>query len=225
MLNCIDNSGASLVECVANLRMKRHAKIGDRIIVVIQKTHQIKQTLGGTSQGVSAINRVKRGDIRHAVVVRTRKKLQRPDGSVIRFDDNACALIGKNGEPIGTRINGESGLTSWTAMSKLSLTGRKRGCWCRIKTQAMVEDTISSFKSCINVTSPSLYCKGPPKTTLCWVSLTAYTYNTSLHAKFLFLLHLKGPNHACTPSFSRAFLEYMTAGNANIEQFLYHRSQ
>ena len=107
MLNCIDNSGASIVECVANMRMKRHAKIGDRIIVVVQKTHQFKQTAGGASQGVSAINRVKRGDIRHAVVVRTKKKVQRPDGMVIRFDDNACALVGKNGEPIGTRINGE----------------------------------------------------------------------------------------------------------------------
>lgn len=41
------------------------------------------------------------------MVVRTKKKLQRKDGMVVRFDDNACALIGKNGEPLGTRINGE----------------------------------------------------------------------------------------------------------------------
>lgn len=53
-------------------------------------------------------NRVRRGDIAHAIVVRTKKKLQRKDGMVIRFDDNACALIGKNGEPLGTRINGRS---------------------------------------------------------------------------------------------------------------------
>lgn len=56
---------------------------------------------------MAAQNKVKRGDIRHAVIVRTKKKVQRKDGMVVRFDDNACALIGKNGEPLGTRINGE----------------------------------------------------------------------------------------------------------------------
>jgi len=55
----------------------------------------------------SAANKVRRGDIRHAVVVRTAKKLQRKDGSVVKFDDNACVLINKAGEPIGTRLNGE----------------------------------------------------------------------------------------------------------------------
>lgn len=49
---------------------------------------------------------MRRGDIRHAIIVRTAKKVQRKDGMVVRFDDNACALIGKNGEPLGTRING-----------------------------------------------------------------------------------------------------------------------
>jgi len=55
---------------------------------------------------VAAANKVRRGDIRHAVVVRTHKKYQRTDGSVVRFDDNACVLINKAGEPIGTRLNG-----------------------------------------------------------------------------------------------------------------------
>lgn len=55
----------------------------------------------------TAANKVRRGDIRHAVVVRTVKKYQRPDGSVVKFDDNACVLINKAGEPIGTRLNGE----------------------------------------------------------------------------------------------------------------------
>lgn len=59
---------------------------------------------GNTS--AAAANKVRRGDIRHAVIVRTAKKVQRKDGMVVRFDDNACALIGKNGEPLGTRING-----------------------------------------------------------------------------------------------------------------------
>lgn len=55
---------------------------------------------------ISAANKVRRGDIRHAVVVRTIKKYQRDDGSVVKFDDNACVLINKGGEPIGSRMNG-----------------------------------------------------------------------------------------------------------------------
>ena len=62
---------------------------------------------GPGSTSAAAANRVKRGDIRHAIIVRTAKKYQRKDGMVVKFDDNACALIGKNGEPLGTRINGE----------------------------------------------------------------------------------------------------------------------
>lgn len=55
---------------------------------------------------VSAANKVKRGDVRHAVVVRTRKGYQRKDGSTVNFGDNACVLINKGGEPIGSRMNG-----------------------------------------------------------------------------------------------------------------------
>jgi len=140
MLNCIDNSGAAIVECVNVLRMDRGAKIGttspsyidtstylpsiiqspssspailtlrstgDRIIVVVQKQRSFGPEAGpGGSVSVAAANKVRRGDIRHAVVVRTHKKYQRPDGSVVRFDDNACVLINKAGEPIGSRLNG-----------------------------------------------------------------------------------------------------------------------
>ncbi|EDN93073.1 hypothetical protein SS1G_08938 [Sclerotinia sclerotiorum 1980 UF-70] len=106
MLNCIDNSGAAVVECAKVLKMKRHAKIGDRIIVVVQKQRNFSESGPGASVSTSAANKVRRGDIRHAVVVRTVKKLQRPDGSVVKFDDNACVLINKAGEPIGTRLNG-----------------------------------------------------------------------------------------------------------------------
>jgi ribosomal protein L14 len=79
---------------------------GDRVIVVVQKQRNFSESGPGASVGTSAANKVKRGDIRHAVVVRTTKKLQRPDGSVVKFDDNACVLINKAGEPIGTRLNG-----------------------------------------------------------------------------------------------------------------------
>jgi len=107
MLNCIDNSGAAVVECAQVLKMKRHARVGDRIVVVVQKQRSFGPESGpGSSLSTSAANKVRRGDVRHAVVVRTAKKYQRPDGSVVKFDDNACVLINKAGEPIGTRING-----------------------------------------------------------------------------------------------------------------------
>ena len=77
---------------------------GDRIIVVVQKQKSYIESVGGGSAGAQAANKVRRGDIRHAIVVRTAKKLQRKDGMVVRFDDNACVLINKAGEPIGTRL-------------------------------------------------------------------------------------------------------------------------
>ena len=82
--------------------------LGDRIIVVVQKQRSFGPESGG-SVSVSAANKVRRGDIRHAVVVRTAKKYQRPDGSVVKFDDNAVVLINKGGEPIGSRLGGVVG--------------------------------------------------------------------------------------------------------------------
>jgi ribosomal protein L14 len=77
---------------------------GDRIIVVVQKQRSFGSDSPGGGQGVGITNKVRRGDIRHAVVVRAKKEIQRKDGSTIRFDDNACVLINKTGDPIGTRI-------------------------------------------------------------------------------------------------------------------------
>ncbi|KAJ5171825.1 hypothetical protein N7492_004418 [Penicillium capsulatum] len=106
LLNCIDNSGASVVECANVLKKKRAATIGDRIVVVVQK----QRAAGSEATTASALaNKVRRGDIRHAVVVRVKKELQREDGTVVRFGDNACVLINKAGDPIGTRMNGVVG--------------------------------------------------------------------------------------------------------------------
>ncbi|KAI8942228.1 hypothetical protein NX059_000311 [Plenodomus lindquistii] len=105
LVNCIDNSGAAIVECVNVLRSKRPAKVGDRIVVVVKKQRNFGPETGN-SVSISAANKVRRGDVRHAVVVRTAKKWQRPDGSVVKFDDNACVLINKAGEPIGSRVSG-----------------------------------------------------------------------------------------------------------------------
>ena len=106
----IDNSGAVLAECVNVLRSKTGhglARIGapqpsvasgkaevvdavDEIVVVIQKDRPIPQW---TAAGSAAANKVRRGDVRRAVVVRTKKETRRPDGRWIRFDDNAAVLL------------------------------------------------------------------------------------------------------------------------------------
>ncbi|MBV1950957.1 MAG: 50S ribosomal protein L14 [Cycloclasticus sp.] len=93
-LDVADNSGARNVMCIKVLggSHKRYAKIGDIIKVSIK----------------DAIPRgkVKKGDVVNAVVVRTRKGVRRPDGSIIRFDGNAAVLLNANLQPIGTRIFG-----------------------------------------------------------------------------------------------------------------------
>jgi len=93
-LQVADNSGARRVQCIKVLggAKRRYARIGDIIVVSVKE----------------AIPRgkVKKGEVRKAVVVRTRKDIQRADGSVIRFDGNAAVLINNNNEPVGTRIFG-----------------------------------------------------------------------------------------------------------------------
>ncbi|MGL4735231.1 MAG: 50S ribosomal protein L14 [Enterovibrio sp.] len=95
MLDVADNSGAKSVMCIKVLggSHRRYAHVGDVIVITVK----------------DAIPRgkVKKGDVLKAVVVRTRKGVRRKDGSVIRFDKNACVLLNKTTEqPIGTRIFG-----------------------------------------------------------------------------------------------------------------------
>ncbi len=89
-----DNSGAREVQCIKVLggSKRRTANIGDVVIVSVKDA---------IPRG-----RVKKGEVARAVIVRTRFGLQRRYGEKIRFDGNACVLINKNGEPIGTRIFG-----------------------------------------------------------------------------------------------------------------------
>ncbi|MCK5875968.1 MAG: 50S ribosomal protein L14 [Alcanivoracaceae bacterium] len=94
MLEVADNSGARRVQCIKVLggSKRRYAGVGDIIKVTVKEA---------IPRG-----RVKKGDVMNAVVVRTRKGVRRPDGSVIRFDDNAAVLLNNNKAPIGTRIFG-----------------------------------------------------------------------------------------------------------------------
>jgi large subunit ribosomal protein L14 len=93
-LEVADNSGARKVACIRVLggTRRKYASIGDIIVV------SVKDAIPN--------GRVKKGDVRRAVVVRTRKEVARPDGSYIRFDDNAAVLVDQAREPIGTRIFG-----------------------------------------------------------------------------------------------------------------------
>ncbi len=94
MLEVADNSGAKKVQCIKVMggSHKRYARIGDIVVV------SIKEALPEGN--------VKKGTVAKAVVVRTKKDTRRPDGSYIRFDQNAVVLINAEGDPVGTRIFG-----------------------------------------------------------------------------------------------------------------------
>lgn len=93
-LQVADNSGARKVMCIRVLggTRRKYASVGDVIVV------SVKEAIPNA--------RVKKGEVRRAVVVRVKKGMNRPDGSTIRFDENAAVLIDNNKEPVGTRIFG-----------------------------------------------------------------------------------------------------------------------
>jgi large subunit ribosomal protein L14 len=93
-LDVADNSGARKVQCIKVLggSGRKVASIGDIIVVSVKEA---------IPRG-----RVKKGDVRRAVIVRTAKEIRRSDGTAIRFDRNAAVLLNRQHEPIGTRIFG-----------------------------------------------------------------------------------------------------------------------
>ena len=93
-LTAADNSGAKEALCIRVLggTGRRYASVGDIIVVTVKS--------------VIPSSDVKKGTVSKAVVVRTKKEVRRPDGSYIRFDDNACVLLNNAGELRGTRIFG-----------------------------------------------------------------------------------------------------------------------
>jgi large subunit ribosomal protein L14 len=94
VLNVADNSGAKQVQCIKVLggSRRKYARIGDIIVVAV------KDALPNAA--------IKKGAVEKAVVVRTSKEFARPDGTFIRFDDNACVVIDANNNPKGKRIFG-----------------------------------------------------------------------------------------------------------------------
>ena len=93
-LKVADNTGARELLCIRVLggSSRRYAGVGDVIVGTIKDANP-----GGS---------VKKGEVVRAVVVRTKKESRRPDGTYIRFDDNACVIIDNNRQPRGTRIFG-----------------------------------------------------------------------------------------------------------------------
>ena len=94
MLAVADNSGAKKLQCIKVLggSKRKYAGIGDVVKVTV------KEAL--------PTSKVKKGDLRRAVIVRTKKEIRREDGSYIRFDENAAVLLTPLDDPIGTRIFG-----------------------------------------------------------------------------------------------------------------------
>jgi large subunit ribosomal protein L14 len=93
-LQVADNSGAKEVLCIRVLggTGRRYASVGDKIVVTVKDA--------------MPSGNIKKGTVSKAVVVRTKKEVRRPDGSYIRFDNNACVLLNTTGEIRGTRIFG-----------------------------------------------------------------------------------------------------------------------
>lgn len=97
ILEVADNSGAKKVQCIKVIggSHKRYAGLGDTVVV------SIKEAIPESN--------FKKGTVTKAVVVRAKKETRRPDGSYIRFDQNAVVLIDAQSEPVGTRIFGPVG--------------------------------------------------------------------------------------------------------------------
>jgi large subunit ribosomal protein L14 len=94
VLEVADNSGAKTVQCIKVLggSKRMSANVGDVIVVAVQ------QAISG--------GKVKKGDVKKAVIVRTVYPIRREDGSYINFDNNSVVIIAANNEPVGTRIFG-----------------------------------------------------------------------------------------------------------------------
>ncbi len=89
-----DNSGAKTARCIKVLGGSHHMITGIADIIVISIT------------SVTPGSKIKKGSVAKGVIVRTRSKIVRPDGSFVKFDDNAIVLVDKDGEPIATRVFG-----------------------------------------------------------------------------------------------------------------------
>ena len=98
ILKVADNSGAKSVKCIKVLNgfNRRFAVLSDIIIVAVQKLRNRARS----------ISKVQKGEVHKAVIIRTKKKITKKDGTIISFSSNAVSLINKQGKPIASRIIG-----------------------------------------------------------------------------------------------------------------------
>ncbi|KAJ1927005.1 54S ribosomal protein L38, mitochondrial [Tieghemiomyces parasiticus] len=101
-LHVIDNTGALIAECIRTLNNAKVARVGDEIVVAVKKARSVSD---GSLSSLAA-TKIRKGDVRRALIVRTKSPISRPDGRYIRFDDNACVLLNNQKQPLGTRILG-----------------------------------------------------------------------------------------------------------------------
>ena len=92
-----------MAECINVIGKSRAAVVGDEIVCVVKKARPIVE---GASSGTANTGKLKKGDVLRGLVVRTKGKSMRWDGSVVSFDDNAVIMLNKQGQPIGNRILG-----------------------------------------------------------------------------------------------------------------------
>ena len=118
-LTVADNSGAKSLYCIKVLggSKRRYAGVGDIIVV------SVKEAIPNS--------KVKKGDVMKAVVVRTKKEINRPDGSLIRFDDNSAVLINDNKEPVGTRIFGPVARELRAKKFVKIISHKPQNCWLK----------------------------------------------------------------------------------------------
>lgn len=103
-----DNTGGRVAMCIGMLGKPSHvAAVGRIINVAIKEAKPIPASeQSNNSGGGGGGAKVKQGQVHKALVIRTRKEFQRPDGRVLRFDDNACVLLAPDLKPLGTRVVG-----------------------------------------------------------------------------------------------------------------------
>ena len=121
MLHVADNTGAKRAMCIKVLggSKRRYAAVGDTIVVTVKEA---------APRGT-----VKKKSVERAVIVRTKKITRRKDGSGIRFDDNACVIVSKDGVPKGTRVFGpvvnhpDFSVSTTSAISSSPISGTQNG--------------------------------------------------------------------------------------------------
>ena len=102
-----DNTGGKIAMCIGMLGKPNHvASIGRIINVAIKEAKPIPEQTNSSNNSAATGGKVKQGQVHKALVIRTRKEFQRPDGRVVRFDDNACVLLAPDHKPLGTRVIG-----------------------------------------------------------------------------------------------------------------------